>query len=138
MVEWVNQNAIYRRDSASKKGAVQNALFILNTGVKGSELHFEGVKSASYVWVNGHKVGYNQGGMEPAEYDVTPWLTQGDNTLAVQVFRYCDGTYLEDQDMWRLSGIYRDVYLYAAPKVHIQDYFCLRCLLNMLQMQERH
>jgi beta-galactosidase len=85
-------------------------------------LHFEGVKSASYVWVNGHKVGYNQGGMEPAEYDVTSWLAQGDNTLAVQVFRYCDGTYLEDQDMWRLSGIYRDVYLYAAPKVHIQDY----------------
>ena len=85
-------------------------------------LHFEGVKSASYVWVNGHRVGYNQGGMEPAEYDVTPWLAQGDNTLAVQVFRYCDGTYLEDQDMWRLSGIYRDVYLYAAPKVHIQDY----------------
>ncbi|MCF7973500.1 MAG: DUF4981 domain-containing protein [Phycisphaerae bacterium] len=85
-------------------------------------LHFEGVKSASYVWVNGHKVGYNQGGMEPAEYDVTPWLKPGNNTLAVQVFRYCDGTYLEDQDMWRLSGIYRDVYLYAAPKVHIQDY----------------
>jgi len=85
-------------------------------------LHFEGVKSASYVWVNGHKVGYNQGGMEPAEYDVTPWLAPGDNTLCVQVFRYCDGTYLEDQDMWRLAGIYRDVYLYAAPKVHIQDY----------------
>lgn len=85
-------------------------------------LHFEGVKSASYVWVNGHKVGYNQGGMEPAEYDVTSYLAQGDNTLAVQVFRYCDGTYLEDQDMWRLSGIYRDVYLYAVPKVHIQDY----------------
>ena len=85
-------------------------------------LHFEGVKSASYVWINGHKVGYNQGGMEPAEYDVTPWLAPGDNVLAVQVFRYCDGTYLEDQDMWRLSGIYRDVYLYAAPKVHIQDY----------------
>ena len=85
-------------------------------------LHFEGVKSASYVWVNGMEVGYNEGGMEPAEYDVTRYLVSGENTVAVKVLRYSDGTYLEDQDMWRLSGIYRDVYLMATPKVHIRDF----------------
>jgi beta-galactosidase len=86
-------------------------------------LHFEGVKSASYVWVNGREVGYNQGGMEPAEYDVTAYLRPGENTIAVRVFRFSDGTYLEDQDMWRLSGIYRDVYLMATPPVHVRDFF---------------
>ena len=86
-------------------------------------LHFEGVKSASYVWVNGKEVGYNQGGMEPAEYDVTDLLRPGSNTIAVQVYRFSDGTYMEDQDMWRLSGIYRDVYLMATPPVHVRDFF---------------
>jgi beta-galactosidase len=84
-------------------------------------LHFEGVKSASYAWVNGQEVGYNQGGMEPAEYDVTEQLRPGDNTIAVRVYRFSDGTYLEDQDMWRLAGIYRDVYLLAVPPVHVRD-----------------
>ena len=86
-------------------------------------LHFEGVKSASYVYVNGREVGYDEGGMESAEYDITDYLTDGDNTLAVQVLRYADGTYLECQDMWRLSGIFRDVYLLASPPVHIHDFF---------------
>lgn len=86
-------------------------------------LHFEGVKSASYVWVNGREIGYHQGGMEPVEYDITPYLLEGDNTLAVRVYRYSDGTYLEDQDMWRLAGIYRDVYLMATPTVHARDVY---------------
>ncbi len=86
-------------------------------------LHFEGVQSASYVWVNGREVGYNQGGMEPAEYDITPYLKKGENSLAVRVLRYCDGSYLEDQDTWRLSGIYRDVYLVARSPVHVADYY---------------
>ena len=86
-------------------------------------LHFEGVKSASYVWINGQKVGYNQGGMEPAEFDISSYLKVGKNHMAVQVMRYSDGTYLENQDMWRLSGIYRPVYLFAAPKVHMRDYY---------------
>ena len=86
-------------------------------------LHFDGVQSASYVWVNGEKVGYNQGGMEPAEYDVTPYLQDGENSIAVKVLRFCDGSYLEDQDTWRLSGIFRDVYLMATPKVHIRDFY---------------
>ncbi len=86
-------------------------------------LHFEGVKSASYVWINGREVGYNQGGMEPAEYDVTEYLQAGSNTIAVRVYRFSDGTYLEDQDMWRLAGIFRDVYLMATPQVHVRDFF---------------
>lgn len=86
-------------------------------------LHFEGVKSAFYVWINGQEVGYNEGSMEPAEFDISDYVKQGNNQLAVQVIRYSDGTYLENQDMWRLSGIYRDVYLFAAPEVHMRDYY---------------
>jgi beta-galactosidase len=86
-------------------------------------LHFEGVKSASYVYVNGKEIGYDEGGMEPSEYDITDLVTTGENTLAVQVLRYSDGSYLECQDMWRLSGIFRDVYLLAVPQVHIRDFY---------------
>ncbi len=86
-------------------------------------LHFEGVHSASYVWVNGREAGYNQGGMEPAEYDITPYLKKGENTIAVRVLRYSDGSYMEDQDTWRLSGIYRDVYLMSTPSQHIRDFY---------------
>ena len=68
-------------------------------------LHFEGVKSASYVWINGKEVGYNQGGFEPAEYDVTDFVKPGKNTIAVKVLRYSDGSFMENQDMWRLSGL---------------------------------
>lgn len=86
-------------------------------------LHFAGVQSAMYVWVNGKKVGYSQGSMTPAEFNITPYLEKGNNTLAVEVYRWSDGSYLEDQDMWRLSGIFRDVNLYAVPKFHISDFF---------------
>ena len=86
-------------------------------------LHFEGVHSASYVWINGKEVGYNQGGMEPAEYNITEYLKRGKNRIAVKVLRYSDGSYMEDQDTWRLSGIYRDVYLVATPDLHIRDYY---------------
>ncbi|MCF8335321.1 MAG: DUF4981 domain-containing protein [Bacteroidales bacterium] len=86
-------------------------------------LHFAGVKSAFYVWVNGEKVGYDQGSMTPAEFNITPYLQQGENQVAVKVYRFSDGTYLECQDMVRLSGIYRRVYLYAKPRVHLKDFF---------------
>ncbi|HPF52430.1 MAG TPA: glycoside hydrolase family 2 TIM barrel-domain containing protein [Draconibacterium sp.] len=86
-------------------------------------LRFEGIKSASYVWVNGKRVGYNQGGFEPAEYNITPFLKKGENDLSVEVLRFCDGSYLENQDMWRLSGIFRDVKLYAQPKTYIHDHY---------------
>lgn len=88
-------------------------------------LHFAGVQSACYVYVNGKEVGYSQGSMTPAEFDVTRYIQPGENTLAVQVIRWCDGSYLEDQDFWRLSGIFREVFLFATPKVHLRDYFVL-------------
>ncbi|WP_083601995.1 glycoside hydrolase family 2 TIM barrel-domain containing protein [Thalassotalea sp. PP2-459] len=86
-------------------------------------IHFGAVKSAFYLWVNGKKVGYSQGSKTPAEFDITPFVQQGTNTLALQVLRWSDGSYLEAQDFWRLSGIERDVYLYYTPKAHISDYF---------------
>ena len=84
-------------------------------------LHFDGVYSAFYVWVNGKRVGYSQGSNNDAEFDVTPYVKKGRNTVAVEVYRWCDGSYLEDQDMFRLSGIHRDVYLVAMPKFHITN-----------------
>ncbi|MDE6786953.1 MAG: beta-galactosidase, partial [Muribaculaceae bacterium] len=89
---------------------------------KNVTLSFEGVKSAMYVWVNGEKVGYSQNSMSPAEFDVTSFIRQGKNRLAVEVYRWSDGSYLEDQDMWRLSGIFRPVSLIVRPKVHIADF----------------
>ncbi len=86
-------------------------------------IHFDGVKSAFYLWVNGNKVGYSQGSMTPVEFNITKFLQKSINTLAVEVYRWSDGSYLEDQDMWRFSGIYRDVYLFSTPKVHMRDFF---------------
>jgi beta-galactosidase len=85
-------------------------------------LHFGGVHSAFYVWVNGQKVGYSQNSMSPAEFDITPYVRTVSNRLAVEVYRWSDGSYLEDQDMWRLSGIFRPVQLWVRPLVHISDY----------------
>ncbi|MBY9011346.1 MAG: beta-galactosidase, partial [Candidatus Lokiarchaeota archaeon] len=92
-------------------------------------IHFAGVKSAFYIWINGKKVGYSQGSMTPAEFNITDYIKSGNNFLAVEVYRWSDGSYLEDQDMWRFSGIYRDVYLYATPKIHIRDFFA-QCELD--------
>ncbi len=86
-------------------------------------LHFDGVKSAMMLWINGNFVGYSEGSMTPAEFRINKYLRSGENILAVEVYRWCDGSYLEDQDMWRLSGIYRDVYLYSAHEVKIRDFF---------------
>ena len=84
-------------------------------------LHFEGVDSAFYLWINGQKVGYSQDSRTPAAFDITDRLVDGENSLAVEVYQYSDGSYLEDQDMWRLSGIFRDVFLKALPEVGIAD-----------------
>jgi beta-galactosidase len=84
-------------------------------------LHFGGVSSAMYVWVNGKEVGYSQDSKLPAEFDITPFMRAGSNTLAVEVYRWSDGSYLECQDFWRMSGITRDVYVYAMPRTHIAD-----------------
>lgn len=90
----------------------------------GSEviLHFDGVYSGFYVWVNGKKIGYSEGANNVAEFNITSALQKGKNTLAIEVYKWTDGSYLEDQDMFRFGGIHRDVYLYALPKTHILDY----------------
>ena len=86
-------------------------------------LHFGGVSSAMFVYVNEQKVGYSQDSRLPAEFDITEFVKPGENKVAVQVFRWCDGSYLEDQDHWRMSGIHREVMVMAQPKVAIEDFF---------------
>ncbi len=86
-------------------------------------IHFGGVKSAFYIWINGEKIGYSQDSMTPAEFNITNYVKKENNLLAVEVYRWSDGSYLEDQDMWRFSGIFREVFLFSTPKVHIRDFF---------------
>ncbi|MGF7137981.1 beta-galactosidase, LacZ type [Roseimarinus sediminis] len=86
-------------------------------------LHFKAGTSGMYVWVNGEKVGYSQVTKSPVEFDISPYVRLGENTLAVEVYRWTDGSYIEDQDFWRLSGIERDVYLYSTAQARIFDFF---------------
>jgi beta-galactosidase len=86
-------------------------------------LSFGGVESAFYLWVNGDKVGYSQGSRTPAEFDITDYVQSGENLIAAQVIRWSDGSFLEDQDHWRMAGIYRDVTVYALPEIHLWDVF---------------
>ncbi len=88
-------------------------------------LHFESGVAAMYVWVNGQKVGYSQVTKSPTEFDITQYVKTGKNLIAIQAFRWSDGSYLEDQDFWRLSGFDRDVYLYSTAQQRIQDYFAV-------------
>lgn len=90
-------------------------------------LRFDGAMSAFYVWINGKRVGYSQGSMEPSEFNVTPYLHEGKNEIAVEVYKYSDGSYLEDQDFWRFAGIHRDVTLFHTPDVRLRD-FAVRTL----------
>ena len=82
----------------------------------------EGVKSFFYLWINGTYVGYNMGAKMPSEWDITKYLHDGENTIAMEVYRWAAGSYLECQDYWRISGIEQDVYLYATPTQYIADY----------------
>jgi beta-galactosidase/beta-glucuronidase len=102
----------YRRDFNIPDDWIGKQVFVV----------FDGVDSAFHLWINGHAVGYSQGSRLPAEFNITPYIQLGQNTIAARVYRWSDGSYLEDQDYWRLSGIYRDITLYAVPEVHIQDY----------------
>ncbi len=108
-----NSVGSYRRD------------FVLPASWQGEQvmLRFDGVESAFYVWINGQKVGYSEDSYTAAEFDVTPYLREGSNTIAVEVYRWSDGSYLEGQDFLRLSGIFRDVSLFAQPSVHVRDLF---------------
>ena len=86
-------------------------------------INFGAVKSAFYLWINGQFVGYSEDSKTPAEFDITPYLKKGDNKLAVEAYRFSDGSYLECQDYWRMSGITRDVFIYSKPKTNIYDFF---------------
>ncbi len=110
-----NETGLYRRTFTVPDSWSERQVF----------LHFGGVQSAFYLWVNGQEVGYSQGSMTPAEFDITGYLVQGENLVAVQVIRWSDASYIEDQDFWRLSGIFRDVYLYSTPHVHISDFYVI-------------
>lgn len=108
-----NPTGLYRRTFTVDPEWIGRRIFI----------NFGGVDSAFYLWINGVEVGYSQDSRLPAEFDITDYVQAGENVVALKVMRWSDGTYLEDQDMWWLSGIHRDVYLYTTPNVYIQDYF---------------
>lgn len=108
-----NPTGVYRRWIEIPEDWFKKEIFLL----------FEGVRSFFYLWVNGERIGFSKDSCTPAEFRLTDVLRPGKNLITVEVLKWCDGSYLEDQDMWWLSGIYRDVYLYALPKFHIRDVF---------------
>lgn len=101
-----------------------------NWGERRTFLHFECGTTAMYVWVNGKRVGYTENAKSPAEFDITNFVRTGKNILACEVYKYSDGSYLEDQDMWRLGGISRSVYLYSTDQIRIRDFFAKADLDN--------
>lgn len=113
MIEEKVPVGLYRKNISIDKDFLRGDVFI----------HFGGVKSAFYLYINGQKVGYSQGSMTPAEFDISSYLVCGENIIAVEVYKYSDGTYLEDQDMWFLGGIFRDVYIYRETKTYIRDFY---------------
>ena len=98
-------------------------LFDVDKELLGKEtfISFQGVETAIYVWLNGEFVGYSEDSFTPSEFNITPYLKEKNNKLAVEVYRYSTASWLEDQDFWRFSGIFRDVYLYAVPEIHVRD-----------------
>ena len=108
-----NSVGSYRRDFTLPEGWENKRVF----------LHFDGIYSAAYVYVNGHEVGYTEGANNVSEFDITKYVRTGKNNVAVQVIRWSDGSYLEGQDMWHMSGIHRDVYLVATPKTYLADHY---------------
>ncbi|MDR6241154.1 glycoside hydrolase family 2 TIM barrel-domain containing protein [Aureibacter tunicatorum] len=107
-----------------------------NWGDRHVYIHLGAVKSAFYIWVNGKKVGYSEGSKTPAEFDLTDYINPGNNTIALEVYRWSSGSYLEAQDFWRLSGITRDVYLEARNKAHIYDFASLTTLTDQYKNGE--
>ena len=114
-----NPTGQYKRTFTMSKGWNDGQVF----------LRFEGVMSAFYVWINGERVGYSQGSMEPSEFNVTKYVHEGNNEIALEVYKYSDGSYLEDQDFWRFGGIHRDVLLYYTPNTRMRD-FAVRTIPN--------
>ena len=121
-----NPVGLYHREFEFKEEWMEKELFI----------HFGGVNSAFYLWINGKKIGYSEGSKTPAEFNITKYVNEGINTVSLKVIRWSDGTYIEDQDFWRLSGIERDVFLYAQPKVAVRDIFVKTNLKNDLKKSD--
>ncbi len=119
-----NPTGQYRRTFTVPDGWQQGQTF----------LRFEGVMSAFYVWINGQRVGYSQGSMEPSEFNVTPYIHKGENQIAVEVYKYSDGSYLEDQDFWRFGGIHRDVLVYHTPDIRLSDVAVRASMDGVLQV----
>ena len=124
--KWPNAPEDYNPVGTYRKEIILDKNFLLQDIV----LHFAGAKSAMYVYINGNYVGYSQGSKTPAEFNITKHLKAGKNLIALQLFRWSDASYLESQDMLRMSGIERDVYLYTRPKIFISDYHAKTTLDN--------
>jgi len=110
-------------ENGNSVGVYQKEFRVDSLDEKEIFLRFESVSSAFYLWINDQKVGYSQDSWTPAEFDISTYVKKGKNTLRMQVIRWCDGSYLEDQDGWRMSGIFRDVFLIQKNQVHLKDYF---------------
>ena len=127
-----NSNPPYVEERNNYTGSYRKQLTI-PAAWKGQEiyLHVGSATSNLQVWVNGKEVGYSEDSKMEAEFNLTKYLVPGkENLIAMRVMRWCDGSYLEDQDFWRFTGIAREVYLYARPKAHIQDFFVVQGLVN--------
>ncbi len=107
-------------------------MFNLNEDWIGDKIYisFQGVESCLYLWINGHFVGYSEDSFSPSEFDITDFVIPGENSISVQVFRWSDGSFVEDQDFIRMSGIFRDVFLYRTPKINIRDFEVMTDLDN--------
>lgn len=127
MYPWDGQEELSPPEIPKKHNPVGSYVkyFDLNEELKGKPVYisFQGVENSFYLWINGKFVGYSEDSFTPAEFEVTPYLKEGENKLAVEVYKYSSASWLEDQDFWRFSGIFREVYLYAVPKSHVYDLF---------------
>lgn len=114
----------YRGDKTNPVGTYRRT-FTIPAGWEGRDVYvrFNGVGHGFYLWINGQRVGYSEDSYVPAEFNITPYLTEGENSIALQVYRFTSGSFLECQDYWRLTGIQRHCFLWAAPKSQIRDYF---------------
>ncbi len=125
MYPWDGKETVVAPGIPKKENPVGSYVtyFEIEDRLKGNEIYLslQGVEAACYVWVNGEFVGYSEDSFTPAEFLISPYLKEGNNKLAIEVYRFCSGSWLEDQDFWRFSGIFRDVFLYGVPKLHIQD-----------------
>ena len=125
MYPWDGRETVTAPDIPVKENPVGSYVtyFDVDEALLGKEIYlsFQGAESAIYVWVNGTFVGYSEDSFTPSEFLITPYLKEKNNKLAVEVYRFCSGSWLEDQDFWRFSGIFRDVFLYGVPKLHVRD-----------------